>query len=141
EAEADLRRAIEIDPEDAETLLALGQTLAAGEKLAEARDVLRRGLKVAPNHPMLHWELALALQHLGATAEALAEGKETVDLTVDTEPLRGMRLLYARMLSQTGHTDEAEKELREAVRLDKEDASTHMALASFLAEAGRKEEA
>src|SRR5262249_51704304 len=52
EAEADLRHASELDPSDAETLLALGQVLAAGDKYTEARDVLQRGLKVAPNHPM-----------------------------------------------------------------------------------------
>jgi Flp pilus assembly protein TadD len=52
-----------------------------------------------------------------------------------------MRVAYARLLAQDGRTEEAEKEYREAVRLDPNDPSMRFALARFLAGAGRKDEA
>lgn len=141
EAETELRRAIELDPEEHEAMLQLARVLMELDRAMEARDLLHRALKLAPNHPLIHWDLGLALSQMGNMTEGLAECKAAVDLTVDTEPLRPLRLTYARLLSQAGRVDEAEKELREAVRLDAEDAGTHLALASFLAEAGRKTEA
>jgi tetratricopeptide (TPR) repeat protein len=141
EAESDARRAAELDPEDHESKLLLGGILVEAEKYGEARDVLRRAAGLAPHHPLIRWELGRALQRLGETEAGLAEAKAAVELTVESEPLRGMRLSYAWLLSRSGRMEEAEKELREAVRLDPEDAATHLAFASFLAEAGRKEEA
>jgi Flp pilus assembly protein TadD len=141
EAEMELRHAIELDPEEHEAMLQLARVLMELDRATEARDVLRRALKLAPNHPLIHWDLGLALSQMGHMTEGLAECKAAVELTVDTEPLRPLRLTYARLLAQAGHVEEAERELREAVRLDAEDAATHLALASFLTEAGRKAEA
>jgi Flp pilus assembly protein TadD len=141
EAEADLRRAVELDPEDHESWLQLGRTLADLDRLVDARDALRRAVRAAPNHPLAHWDLGLVLRRMGEVQAGLAACKIAVDMTVDTEPLRPLRVPYARMLAQAGQPAEAEKELREAIRLDPGDAGAHLALASFLAELDRKEEA
>jgi tetratricopeptide (TPR) repeat protein len=141
DAEAELRAILAIDPDDYEAMFQRAEILADTDRLTEARDLLKRAVQLAPHHPLIHWELGMVLRRLGETQQGLAECKAAVELTVETEPLRPMRLAYARMLSLAGRAEEAEKELREAVRLDDNDPGTHLALASFLAEAGRRTEA
>jgi tetratricopeptide (TPR) repeat protein len=57
-AERDLRRVVELKPDDAEAMNALGYTLVdgsprGGPKLGEARELIRRAIELKPNEPAI----------------------------------------------------------------------------------------
>ena len=75
-AAALLREALALQPADGASALALGQTLSARGRGAEALEQLRRSAELAPTNPMVAIELALGLHRHGGDA---AEMEETLE--------------------------------------------------------------
>src|SRR5579859_1415635 len=73
EAEAKYRKALEIDPQDADALNNLGVILRRKAQPGLAIDFLRRAASVRPNDPRIRSNLALALQEAGRLNEAIVE--------------------------------------------------------------------
>ena len=67
------QRALEIDPNIYEARIALGRTLVARGRAAEAVEHLRRAAELAPANPEPHYQLSLAYRRLGRGQEAAAE--------------------------------------------------------------------
>ena len=85
-AEADLRRLIEIDPENADALNALGYTLAdRTNRYQEALTLIERALKLKPDTPAIVDSLGWVLYRLGRTSEALPHLRRAFELQRDAE--------------------------------------------------------
>lgn len=85
-AEADFRRLIELDPENADALNALGYTLAdRTNRYQEALALIERAMKLKPDTPAIIDSLGWVLYRLGRTAEALPHLRRAFELQRDAE--------------------------------------------------------
>jgi len=70
QAAAAFRRAVEVDPMDAEAWDSLGVVLVRAGDEARGVEAFRRALRVMPGHPEAHRNLAVVLDRQGRGAEA-----------------------------------------------------------------------
>ena len=70
---AELKRALEINPNLYEAQVTLGRVLVARGRAAESVEHLRRAAELAPGVPEPHYQLSLAYRRLGRKEEAAAE--------------------------------------------------------------------
>jgi len=70
EAASAFRKAVEIDPNDAEAWSSLGVVLVRTGDEARGVEAFRRALRAAPGHPEAHRNLAVVLDRQGRGAEA-----------------------------------------------------------------------
>jgi tetratricopeptide (TPR) repeat protein len=114
-AEADLRRLIEIDPDNADALNALGYTLAdRTNRYQEALALIERALKLKPDTPAIVDSLGWVLYRLGRTEEALPHLRRAFELQRDAEVAAHL----GEVLWATGEKDEAEAIWRIGRELD-----------------------
>lgn len=73
EAVTDFSAAARIDPGFAEAYLALGMSLASAQKFAEAVAPLERYVKIVPDDPAGHYQLAIAYDRTGRKESAAKE--------------------------------------------------------------------
>jgi tetratricopeptide (TPR) repeat protein len=86
EAEADLRRLIELDPDNADAMNALGYTLAdRTQRYDEALKLIQRALELRPDTPAIIDSLGWVLHRLGRTEEALPHLRRAFELQRDAE--------------------------------------------------------
>src|SRR5437899_6284481 len=111
-----MRRAIELEPEEAERRITVGALLAAEGKMPEAGAMLRRAAELAPNHPLAHWRLGIELETEGKWDEAVAALRRAARLGEPLAPLRVIREDLAQALQKAGKPDEAEREWRDMAR-------------------------
>ena len=114
-AEADLRRLIELDPENADALNALGYTLAdRTDRYQEALELIQRALKLKPDTPAIVDSLGWVLFRLGRTAEALPHLRRAFELQRDAEVAAHL----GEALWVSGDKDEARSIWRQGRELD-----------------------
>ena len=114
-AESDLRRLIELDPENADALNALGYTLAdRTDRFQEALELIQRALKLKPDTPAIVDSLGWVLYRLGRTAEALPHLRRAFDLQRDAEVAAHL----GEVLWMSGDKDEARSIWRQGRELD-----------------------
>lgn len=70
QAAAAFRKAVEVDPTDAEAWDSLGVVLVRAGDEARGVEAFRRALRVVPGHPEAHRNLAVVLDRQGRAAEA-----------------------------------------------------------------------
>jgi len=70
QAAAAFRKAVEVDPTDAEAWDSLGVVLVRAGDEARGVEAFRRALRAAPGHPEAHRNLAVVLDRQGRAAEA-----------------------------------------------------------------------
>jgi len=100
--------------EDPETLYTMAVALETLDRFAEMREVVRRGLRVAPDHAGLRARLALASFRLGDYGAAIEAAEEAIRLLPrDPRP----RLVLGGALLETGELAAAEEALEEALSL------------------------
>ena len=86
EAEADLRRLVAINPQDANALNALGYTLAdRTERFEEALGYIRRALEIEPETPAIVDSLGWVMYRMGNASEALVQLRKAFELQPDPE--------------------------------------------------------
>lgn len=119
-AEADLRKVIEQEPENAAALNALGYTLAdQTDRLDEALKLVEQAYKLSPDEPSIIDSLGWVQFRLGRNEEAVANLKRAYDKFADAE-VAGH---YAQALWATGRRDLARKVLADALEIAPQDAS------------------
>ena len=119
-AEADLRKVLEQEPENAAALNALGYTLAdQTDRLDEALKLIEQAHKLSPDEPSIIDSLGWVQFRLGRKEEAVATLKRAYDKFADAE-VAGH---YAQALWATGQRDMARKVLADALEKSPEDAS------------------
>ncbi len=107
--------------------LSLGQVLIAAGQSKQAEAPLRDALRRRPNHPEVHYRLAVALADMGRTDEALAAYNKAVSLqpNVDTSP--ALHHLLATGLLQSRKFREALQHEEKALALARQQGDEQLA--------------
>jgi tetratricopeptide (TPR) repeat protein len=131
-------QAIARNPEDADALNNLGQTLLRLEKVKEAIARLERATALAPTRAPFHFNLAQALGATGQWDRAITEYREAARLGPDD-----YTTLYnlGSALHKKGDAAAAIPEYRRAIALAPAEANFHLSLAMSLEQVGRAAEA
>jgi tetratricopeptide (TPR) repeat protein len=130
-AEAELRRALELDPTFAPAAANLADLYRAQGRDADGERVLRQALERSPDDPSLCHALGLALVRQRRLVEALPWlGRAAARAQGD--PRYGY--VYAVALHDAGRRGESLRELENVLRRRPDDGPTLQALASFSAE-------
>ena len=91
-----LRRAVELDPDDAEAYNNLGIALTQAARSREAVEALQSALALQPDYPEAHYKLAHAFASGGQSAEAAWAFRDALLIRPDwVAPLRDLALLLA----------------------------------------------
>jgi len=111
---ANLRRAVQQKPADAQAHLSLGLALAGQGSMLEA-ECFRRVVELQPASAEAHLNLGIALADGGDVAGALAEFREAVKLAPRSA---AAHYNMGRALHDLGQVEAARQELEEAIALD-----------------------
>jgi tetratricopeptide (TPR) repeat protein len=119
DAEHDLRRVIELKPDDAEAMNALGYTLADGSskgdaKLNEARDLIRRAIELKPNEAAIIDSLGWVHYRMGDLDASLTQLRRAYEKQPDAD----IAAHLGEVLWVKGERDEARKVWDEGRRKD-----------------------
>ncbi len=141
DAEAEYRRALDLQPEGNQIYLAhsgLGAALAAQHRTEEALPELELAVRLKPESAEAHYNLATAFAALGRNPEAASEFAAVVRLDPgDAEA----HYRLAVMLAAQGRLAEAAGEFATVARLRPDDAMTQYNLAIALSRVGRLDDA
>jgi Tfp pilus assembly protein PilF len=122
-------RAVQHAPESAEALTALSRTLTALGRHDEAIAMAQAAVARQADNPYRHNRLAWALMEQGQGAvEAEHAAREAVRLGPDEADFR---ITYAMVMKQLNLPDRARQALRDALRIDPENAIARHELAAF----------
>jgi len=110
------QRAVEIEPNDADTHAYLGMGLTFADRPEEAIKVLKKAMRLNPKAPSwyLH-SLAGAYQNMGRYDEAIEWGKKAVDRNPNNLPAH---LALAACYSLAGREEEAQAEAAQVLRIN-----------------------
>lgn len=137
-AEAALRKAIELDPNDAKAYTNLGVALARQGKLEEAIAEYKQATHFDPNSAATHTNLGSALARQGNLEEAVAEHKQAIRIS-PTSTAAHTNLGSA--LARQGKLEEAIAAYRQALRINSSFAEAHYNLGLALSTQGELDEA
>jgi len=125
-AERDLRRVIELKPDDAEALNALGYTLAdRTDRRIEALELIERAIKIKPDEPAIMDSLGWVRYRMGDLDASVKELRRAYDKQADAEIaahlgevlwVRGDREEARRVWEQGRKKDAKNKALLETIR-------------------------
>ncbi len=114
-AEAELGRALEIDPLLAASHNNLGQLHVEQGRMEEGVRSLRRALELDPHYAVAHYNLGMALERMGQVQEARLHYERAVDLSPNLgEP----RVNLGNLLLRAGERERGLQQLRAAVEED-----------------------
>ena len=132
------KKAIGLDPKNAEAHYNLANTLLAQNKFRQAISEYEEAVYLNPKYTKAHINLAVALMQENRFDEAIEHAAEAVDI----EP-NNVNAQYnlAAALSQRGRLDEAIDHFNKAVKIEPNNADTLYNLAIVLGQSGRFDEA
>lgn len=111
--EKDLRRLIQLKPDNAHAYNALGYTLAErGVRLDEARELVEKALSLTPDDPFIMDSLGWVYFRLGQHAKAIESLRQALKLRPDPE----IAAHLGEVLWVQGQRDEARKVWRDALK-------------------------
>ncbi len=137
-AERQYRRALELNPDNANAHLNLGFVLDATDRPEEALECYMEALRLNPSMPEAHFNYAGTMLALGRLDEAIQEYRETIRL----DPY--FANAYANLalaLEKKDEPDEALALCEEAVRVDPDSSELRSNLGLTLARMGQLEDA
>jgi eukaryotic-like serine/threonine-protein kinase len=134
-AERELKRAIELNPNDGEHHEVYGFYLAAMGRLDDALSELTRALELAPLSPVINYDVALALYHQGSYEEAINAHRKAEEI----EPR--FPTLLGKFYERKGEYDRAIAECQKALSIHGRDSAILSALGYAYAVSGRRREA
>jgi tetratricopeptide (TPR) repeat protein len=125
----DLRRAVDLAPENGTYIASLGSALTQADRLREAIKLLRRAIKANPESARAHRLLGTALRSEMETRKALKHHEQAVLLAPDSA-----RAFFELAITQNilGKNADSEKNLRKSLDLDDRDAVTWYAYAELM---------
>lgn len=127
------RRGLEIEPDNAEILNALGWTLYQNDENEAAVEEYRRALRADPSQPKTHNNLALVLIDLGRIDEAAEHYKKSIEI----EPKADILADYGALMAYRNHYEEALESYHKALELDPGYAAAHRNMAVALTTRGK----
>jgi tetratricopeptide (TPR) repeat protein len=138
EAMVEYQKALEIDPDYANTYNSMGLALAAWGRPDEAIIQYRKALEMDPDNIQLYRNLSAALEGRGRNSEAIALFRQCVERWPHDAEARNH---LGAALGQAGKLDEATAQLEQALKLDPRCAEAHYNLGKVLVGRGRLDEA
>jgi len=133
QAEATLRRATGLAPEEPSGWATLGWVLWQEDKGAEARAALERAVALDPDVPEVHNNLANVAWGLGDQAAAEQQFREALRIQPG---IAEWRLNLARVLATRGNVPEARFQFEQAIRLKPALAEARLDYSRLLADRG-----
>ncbi len=130
QAEAALRRVVEMTPRDAGAWGMLGQVLWQRKRPAEAQAAFERGIEIDPELPELHGSLGTILLSAGEAERGEREFREAVRIQPGNATLRAN---LASVLASRGRFPEARYEFKQSIRLNGKFAEARLNYARMLA--------
>ncbi len=109
------RKALEVSPDDARTLAAMGLAYRRAGQPGQAVTTLRRAIEIEPDLPLARVNLAIALQEADRVADAARALTEAIGRT-PFEPMAHFSL--GNLLLRAGRSADAERAYARAVELD-----------------------
>jgi len=143
EAEEEYRKAIDITPEYVGAHGNLGNLLKSLKRYEEAEEEYQEVILINPNDAKAHYNLGILLYDLKRYEEAEEEYRKAIKLK-EFLPDKGVNAhnnLGFLLSEQKGRENEAEKDYREAIRINSDFAVGHYNLGVLLANLKRYEEA
>ena len=137
-AEAELRQAVEANPDGVPALRALGLTLRRRNAFDEAEAAYRRAAELEPANALNHHELGLILAERGKVEAAAASFRRALELTPH---FPDARLGLAISLARAGRPAEALPHLDALLAADPDGGDARLERAMALAALGRRDEA
>jgi tetratricopeptide (TPR) repeat protein len=137
EAEAALRKVLEVDPEKADALILL-VGITAGKDPEAALLLIEEGMLVADDARTLRILRIEILQRLDRPEDVESEYRALIDANPEEN---AFRFRLAQYLLTQGRVDDVEQLLRDIVDADPESVSAQLALVQFLANVRGAEEA
>lgn len=132
------KKAIQLDPRNAEAYYNLGNILLSQEKFKKAISEYDKAVRINPKYTKAHINLGVSLMEEGWLDEAIMH----LTTAVNIEPNNVMaHYNLAMMLADEGRLEEAAKEYRQVLQLGPEDANVHCVLGDVLVRLGRAGEA
>ena len=132
------KKAIQLDPKNAEARYNLGNILLSQNKLKQAISEYEKALSIKPKYTKANINLAVALERESRFDEAI----EYADKAVKTEPNNvDAQYNLAVSLGQQGRLDEAIDHFGKTVELDPNNVDAHFGLAQALVYKNRLQEA
>ena len=138
EAEILYRKAIEINPNFAESYYNLGITLQKLSKYKEAEFYTRKAIKIKPNHAKAHLHLGIILKNHGKLVEAEIAYNKASKLKPDSAEVH---INLGDILQGLGKLQEAELSYRKGIELKPNYADAHINLGTILQDLGKSQEA
>jgi tetratricopeptide (TPR) repeat protein len=132
------KKAIQLDPENAEAYYNLGNILLSQDKFEQAISEYESAVRLNPQYIKAHINLGMALMEKDRFDEAIGHLAEAVKI----EP--GNVIAHynlAMVLVDKGRLEEAANEYRQVLGLQPENADVHCMLGDVLVQLGRLEEA
>jgi tetratricopeptide (TPR) repeat protein len=133
QAEATLRRATGLAPEEPSGWATLGWVLWQQDKGAEARANLERAVALDPDVPEVHNNLANVAWGMGDQAAAEYQFREALRIQPG---IAEWRLNLARVLATRGNVPEARFQFEQAIRLKPDSAAARLDYGRLLADHG-----
>jgi tetratricopeptide (TPR) repeat protein len=129
EALAAYRKAIELEPDNAEAHSNLGLMLIEEKKFPEAAQVLQKALALNPSLPSAHYNYGLVLRQEGKLDDAISHWQRALAL----QPRQKLALNnLGAAYTEKWNPDAAITMLRDAIRLDPDFAEAHANLSTAL---------
>lgn len=127
EAEAELKKELEISPHDALAYAALGKLAVAGHRSGEAESYLKKAVFLDPRNPDSFLYLGQLYFDTGRTNEAEAALRKSIELTTDPSrnryQIQKAYFLLGRVLMQEHRSEEAHKQMALARSFAQKDLS------------------
>jgi tetratricopeptide (TPR) repeat protein len=124
EAEAELRKEMDIAPRDAQTYAALGHIEQAEHKYPEAERDLKRAVELNPENPDAYFYLGQLYFETSRPADAETALRKSITLTADVSrnryQVQKAHYMLGRILIQSGKTSEATSEMQISAALIKQ---------------------
>jgi tetratricopeptide (TPR) repeat protein len=123
EAEAELRKELEVSPNDALTYAALGHIEQGQRRYAEADHDLTRSIALDATNPDAYLYLGQLYLDTNRSTEAEAALRKSIALTKDVShnryQVQKAHYMLGRLLMQSGHADDARSEMQTSSALTK----------------------
>jgi tetratricopeptide (TPR) repeat protein len=125
EAESFLKRALALNPEQTDAIVAYARIMEKRENNDKAMELYQKALKLSGNHVHTYFYLAVLNEKMEAYKNAITYFKKCISLD-NGHYLSCMHL--ATLLVNAGETHRAEKYYKHALKIDPESLDAHFAL-------------
>ncbi len=132
------RKALEMDPDNAEVHYLLAGALTANNQMSDAIHEYKKACELDPHQAGWFARLAVSLAQTGDIEGAIANFRKSLELDPSSAEVEAV---FGAVLAESGHIEEGLQHMRKALQLSPDSARAHSYLGMALAKMGRVDEA